>query len=160
VTNVLSSDPATSSLKAPAHDVVAQAYLDMLQREVETTPEVDRIEFAGGAEVIYRDLSRLRAERHHIVHTLLKTLRSLAGERRFVDHLDASDAWLLLLPLLRAPPQLRDAAVATLAAAAAASPNASAALAELGAAEDLVHTHSPWGFTRRDVCELSLGGEK
>jgi hypothetical protein len=29
--------------------------------------------------------------------------------------MDASDAWLLLLPLLRAPPTLRDAAVALMA---------------------------------------------
>ena len=55
----------------------------MLQREMETTPEVDRIEFAGGAEVVYRDLGRLRAERHHVVLTLLHTMKSLAGEPRF-----------------------------------------------------------------------------
>lgn len=45
---------------------------ELVGNEAETTPEVRRVEFAGGAELVYRDLSRLRQERAHVLLTTLK----------------------------------------------------------------------------------------
>mmetsp|Transcript_19323 Transcript_19323/g.37317 ORF Transcript_19323/g.37317 Transcript_19323/m.37317 type:complete len:949 (-) Transcript_19323:160-3006(-) len=135
--NLAGGDDKLCSLLAT--ETLAQTYIELVGNEAETTPEVRRVEFAGGAELVYRDLSRLRQERAHVLLTTLKAMHALCAEPKFVAFLDNMDAWLVLLPMLAAPADLMGASLQVFQRCVAVSNHPSSAVAELGGTEDLVN---------------------
>ena len=75
-----------------ATEKLAEGILEMIQVESDNAPEVRKVEFRSGKEMVYRDFSRLRDEPTTALISVLELLKCAAEKPSFVGLLDAKDA--------------------------------------------------------------------
>eukprot|EP00854_Cymbomonas_tetramitiformis_P019132 gene19132-22876_t len=117
---------------------MGDACLDLLKHQSDGAPVVRQVELSGGAEITYRDLTKLRDEPLQLIATALDLLCHLSRDPKFVADLDAKDAWLVLVPYVAPPDDTALPAMRLWRRCCETVKSASSALVQLGGSEALL----------------------